>query len=72
MKITKEIDIDIEDFSDSDLISELEDRISYAGVLFTEEAQKRLEPKKDEMIATLMEISRFINYPGQYLAEQQK
>lgn len=60
MIISKEIEITGSDFTDCDLILELEDRIENNNILYTEEYQKKREPEVAKMLKKLTEIHEFL------------
>lgn len=60
MIISKEIEITGSDFTDCDLIQELEDRIENNNILYTEEYQKKREPEVAKMLKKLTEIHDFL------------
>ncbi len=72
MKITKEIEIDLSDLSDRELVELLEDRISYAGCLLTDDAKKLLSPHQQEMCDKLTEVYLFLQRPQSAFTEEDK
>lgn len=67
MKVSYEIEIDLNDFIDEQICEDLEERIDMVGCLWTEKYQKIIEPKKEEMRKKLEEILHFLKNPKDYV-----